>query len=129
MAVKCRDKGKQWNSGFSRPFLAQGALVTCVSAPTTIQHHQKSRSEYLFNSSLLPKPGIAILNAIAQSCSIFLDSNNNHLVKAVFKPVIYDHFCTGTTKSEIQRTASKSKNIGYSVVVLCYGKEFDPTKT
>jgi proline dehydrogenase len=50
------------------------------------------------------------------------------MVKAVIKPLIYNHFCAGTTKSEIQRTASKFKNIGYSGVILCYGKEFDPTK-
>jgi proline dehydrogenase len=50
-------------------------------------------------------------------------------VKAVVKPLIYDHFCAGTTKSEIQRTASKFKSIGYSGVILCYGKEFDPTQT
>lgn len=81
-----------------------------------------------FTSSLLSRPGIAVLNIIARSRSILLNPDKNPLVKAIVKPLIYDHFCAGITKDEIQRTASKFKNIGYSGVILCYGKEFDPTK-
>jgi proline dehydrogenase len=81
-----------------------------------------------FTSSLLSRPGIAILNVVARSRSSLLNPDKNPLVKAIVKPLVYDHFCAGITKEEIQRTSSKFKNIGYSGVILCYGKEFDPTK-
>ena len=81
-----------------------------------------------FTSPLLSKPGIAILGVIAQSRSVLLNPDKNFLVKAAIKLLIYNHFCAGTTKAEIQNTASKFKGMGYSGILLCYGKEFDPTK-
>lgn len=39
------------------------------------------------------------------------------------KPLIYNHFCAGTNKKEIDRTKVEAKQIGFSGIILCYGKE------
>ena len=39
------------------------------------------------------------------------------------KPFVYDQFCAGTNKGEIQKTMADIKRLGFAGVILCYGKE------
>lgn len=39
------------------------------------------------------------------------------------KPLIYNHFCAGTNESEIKQRVSTIRDLGFSGVILAYGKE------
>lgn len=76
-----------------------------------------------FSSPLLFKPGLNIMRTIANSHSPILNPDKNPLVGAVVKLLIYNHFCAGTNKKEIDRTKVEAKQIGFSGIILCYGRE------
>jgi hypothetical protein len=76
-----------------------------------------------FSSPLLFKPGLSIMRTIANSHSPILNPDKNPLIGAVVKLLIYNHFCAGTNKKEIDRTKVEAKQIGFSGIILCYGKE------
>lgn len=76
-----------------------------------------------FSSPLLFKPGLSIMRAVANSRSALLNPDKNPLVAAVVKPLIYNHFCAGSNKREIDKTKAEAKGIGFSGIILCYGKE------
>lgn len=76
-----------------------------------------------FSSPLLFKPGLSLMRTIANSRSTILNPDSNPLVGAIVKLFIYNHFCAGTNKKEIDRTKTEAKRIGFSGIVLCYGKE------
>ena len=76
-----------------------------------------------FSSPLLFKPGLSLMRTIANSRSAILNPDSNPLVGAIVKLFIYNHFCAGTNKKEIDRTKAEAKRIGFSGIVLCYGKE------
>ena len=76
-----------------------------------------------FSSPFLFKPGFAVLRFIANSNSRFLDVDSNPLLRAVFKPLLYDHFCAGRDHESIAKTRDCIKKTGYEGVILCYGKE------
>ena len=52
-----------------------------------------------------------------------LNPDRNALLRAVVKPFVYDRFCAGTNRLEIQAEISQIKALGFSGVILCYGKE------
>ena len=81
-----------------------------------------------FSSPILFKPGFAILRKMTISPAI-LNPDKNPLLRAIVKPTIYDHFCAGTTKSEVQKTFSNIRSLGFSGVILCYGKEIELEKS
>lgn len=76
-----------------------------------------------FSSPLLFKPGLSIMRTIANSRSALLNPDVNPIVGAVVKLFIYNHFCAGANKREIDRTKAEAKRIGFSGIILCYGKE------
>jgi len=76
-----------------------------------------------FTSPALFRPGFAVFQKIANSQSRWLNPDKNPVLRAVIRPIIYDHFCAGRNVAEIQRTSSVIKGLGFSGVVLCYGKE------
>jgi proline dehydrogenase len=76
-----------------------------------------------FSSPLLFKPGLSIMRTIANSHSPILNPDKNPLIGAVVKLLIYNHFCAGTNKKEIDRTKVEAKQIGFSGIILCYGRE------
>lgn len=76
-----------------------------------------------FTSPLLFKPGLAIFSKIAHSNSSFLNPDKNPILRAVIRPVIYDQFCAGTNEKEVHDTSRAIRQLGFSGVVLCYGKE------
>jgi proline dehydrogenase len=76
-----------------------------------------------FSSPLLFNPGLSIMRTIANSRSAILNPDSNPLIRAIVKPFIYNHFCAGTNKREIDGTKAEAKRIGFSGIILCYGKE------
>jgi proline dehydrogenase len=77
----------------------------------------------VFTSPSLFKYGVACLSKIANSQSAFLDPDKNTLLRALIKPMIYDHFCAGTNKLEIKRTLDYLKTMGFKGVILIYSRE------
>ncbi|KAI5197973.1 hypothetical protein AUEXF2481DRAFT_33421 [Aureobasidium subglaciale EXF-2481] len=77
----------------------------------------------VFTSPFLFKYGVACLSKIANSKSAILDPDKNALLRALIKPMIYDHFCAGTNKLEIKRTLDYLKTMGFKGVILIYSKE------
>lgn len=69
------------------------------------------------------------MRAVANSKSLFLNPDLNPFLRAIIKPLIYDQFCAGTSRTEIQRTIARIQNLGFAGVILCYGKEIIPSPT
>lgn len=76
-----------------------------------------------FTTPVLFRPGLAVFKAIANSKSALLNPDKNYVLGALIKPVVYDQFCAGRNVTEIKKTSSTIKGLGFSGVVLCYGKE------
>lgn len=76
-----------------------------------------------FTSPALFRPGLAVFKAIANSKSSLLNPDKNRVLGALIRPVVYDQFCAGRNVAEIQKTSATIKGLGFSGVVLCYGKE------
>lgn len=81
-----------------------------------------------FSSSILFTPGFALLKKISHSPSPILNPDKNRILRAIVKPLVYDQFCAGTNRSEIQASISQIKSLGFSGVILCYGKEIEIQK-
>ena len=81
-----------------------------------------------FSSSILFTPGFALLKRISNSPSRVLNPDKNPLLRAMVKPFVYDQFCAGRNRSEIQARMSQIKSLGFSGVILCYGKEIQIQK-
>jgi proline dehydrogenase len=77
----------------------------------------------VFTSPFLFKYGVACLSKIANSQSAILDPDKNALLRALIKPMIYDHFCAGTNKLEIKKTLDYLKTMGFKGVILIYSRE------
>ncbi|KAL8982846.1 MAG: hypothetical protein Q9205_002765 [Flavoplaca limonia] len=45
------------------------------------------------------------------------------VLRAIVRPLIYDQFCAGTNPSETRAKISQIKSLGFSGVILSYGKE------
>ncbi|PNS18122.1 Proline dehydrogenase 1, mitochondrial [Sphaceloma murrayae] len=67
--------------------------------------------------------GFAILHKITTSKSALWNPDRNPVIKAVVKPLIYDHFCAGTHEGEIRQRVAGIRDLGFSGVILAYGKE------
>lgn len=76
-----------------------------------------------FSSRILFTPGFALLRRVAGSSSRILNPDRNPMLRAILKPVVYDQFCAGTNRVEIQARISQIRSLGFSGVILCYGKE------
>lgn len=76
-----------------------------------------------FTSPLLFRPGLAVFSKVAHSHSAFLNPDKNPILRAVIRPIIYDQFCAGVNEAEVRETSRAIKQLGFSGVVLCYGKE------
>ncbi|KAF2174008.1 hypothetical protein M409DRAFT_62192 [Zasmidium cellare ATCC 36951] len=77
----------------------------------------------LFTSPLLFRVGMTVLSGIANSRSALLNPDANPILRALVKPLVYDQFCAGTNQHEIYKTRDTIKRMGFSGIILCYGKE------
>ncbi|OQV04946.1 hypothetical protein CLAIMM_09756 [Cladophialophora immunda] len=76
-----------------------------------------------FTSPLLFRPGFALFQRIAHSQSAWLNPDRNPFLRAVVHPLVYKQFCAGRNRAEIGKTSSEIRRLGFSGVVLCYGRE------
>lgn len=77
----------------------------------------------LFTSPALYNAGLKCFSWIANSQSAILNPDKNILLRAVIRPLIYNQFCAGTNKAEVEKTIADMKRMGYAGVIMCYGKE------
>lgn len=66
---------------------------------------------------------MALFEKIANSSSVWLNPDKNPLLRMIIHPIVYKHFCAGRNKQEIAHTSAEIRRLGFSGVVLCYGKE------
>ena len=76
-----------------------------------------------FTNPLLFRPGLAVFEKIANSSSAWLNPDRNPLLRSTIYPLVYKQFCAGRNKTEIGQTSSEVRRLGFSGIVLCYGKE------
>ncbi|KAH0841338.1 proline oxidase Put1 [Fonsecaea pedrosoi] len=76
-----------------------------------------------FTSPWLFRPGFAVFEKIAHSQSAWLNPDRNPLVRAIVHPLVYKQFCAGRNQKEIGQTSAEIRRLGFSGVVLCYGRE------
>ena len=82
----------------------------------------------LFISPTLIKLALPIMSRIANSQSLFLSPERNGFVRFLVKRLFYDHFCAGANRHEITKTRQAIKGMGFSGIILCYGREIQVTK-
>ena len=69
------------------------------------------------------KFALRTLSHIANSQSVILDPDRNPVLHFFLRKTFYDHFCAGETPDEVHSTLRRLKDIGFSGVMLAYGKE------
>lgn len=60
---------------------------------------------------------------LVNSNSTLLNPAKNSLVNYLLRISIYNHFCAGTNETEVRRTVSDMKGLGFTGVILGYGRE------
>ncbi|KAJ9608627.1 proline dehydrogenase [Cladophialophora chaetospira] len=76
-----------------------------------------------FTRPILFRCGFAVFEKIAKSPSPWLNPDRNPLLRAAIYPLIYKQFCAGRNQTEIGQTSAEIRGLGFSGIVLCYGKE------
>lgn len=79
--------------------------------------------DLFFRSPMLIRYGLAFMKRVANSRSFILNPDKNILLRRVIRPLIYDQFCAGANKREVEKTITDIKRMGYSGVILSYSKE------
>jgi len=96
---------------------------SCLGRLPTLSILRSLFLSVFFTSPLLFRPGLAVFQAIANSPSRWLNPDKNPFLRAAIRPIVYDQFCAGRNAAEINKTSQAIKSLGFSGVVLCYGKE------
>lgn len=76
-----------------------------------------------FTSPLLFRLGFAVFHKVANTQSAWLNPDQNPLLRTTIYPLVYKQFCAGRSKAEITQTSAEIRGLGFSGVVLCYGRE------
>lgn len=76
------------------------------------------------SSPYLLIPSLRFLSLLAHSNSSWLQ--HNRVLHFILKKTFYKQFCAGETPAEVQRTAAKLKEVGFTGVILAYAKEIVP---
>lgn len=77
----------------------------------------------LSSSPALLSMALRTLSYLAHSPSLMLNPERNPLLHLFLKKAFYDQFCAGETPSEVRETIQRLKQVGFSGVMLAYGKE------
>lgn len=78
-----------------------------------------------FSSPVLFRLGFPFLRLIATSKSRILNPDKNLLLRAIIRPLIYDQFCAGVNKDQVQSKIASTTAIGFSGVILGAGREVE----
>jgi proline dehydrogenase len=60
---------------------------------------------------------------MANSKSVILNPDKNRLVGGLMRVLFYNHFCAGRSDSEVKKTVSTMKEMGFKGVILGYARE------
>jgi hypothetical protein len=96
------------------------------SAPLAIMPTPALLRSLLFTSvmsSPLLGPSLALMKWLVESKSALLSPARNPLVNYLLRISIYNHFCAGTNETEVRRTVGDMKQLGFTGVILGYGRE------
>lgn len=77
----------------------------------------------IFRYPSLSTVGVSFMKKLTAARWKILSPDKNAVLNAIIKSLIYNQFCAGTTPNEIQKTKSRIKSLGFSGIILCYGKE------
>lgn len=108
---------------------ASSILLPKASAETALSRlptHHIIRSlvlGYVLTLPRLSRIGIWALSALARTKLELFNADRNLALRAVIKPLIYDQFCAGTKKTEIEDQLNDIRKSGFSGAILGYGKE------
>lgn len=136
---ECFKSSKRWQSTATTIAAPSSAIPVTASSTTSIATPVQATSALkrltawhlmrniilsaVLTRPLIYKPALATVQKIANSNSRFLNPDNNPVLRAWLKPLLYDHFCAGVNKQEIASTTNQVRKLGFAGVILCYGKE------
>lgn len=63
------------------------------------------------------------MTRIAKSKSVILNPDKNHFMRGLMRILFYNHFCAGSTESQVKNTISTMKEMGFKGVILGYARE------
>jgi hypothetical protein len=107
-------------SGTTKPESLSGPPLARLSTASILRSLLLST---FFTSPVLFKPGFALFHKIGTSQSPWLNPDRNPVLRAVIYHLVYKQFCAGRNKAEIAMTSAMIRQLGFSGVVLCYGRE------
>ncbi|CAI6090792.1 unnamed protein product [Clonostachys chloroleuca] len=78
----------------------------------------------------LMKPCLTFLNAVTRSKSGIINADRNPILNRVLRWTIYNQFCAGSNSTEVSRSMSELRQLGYRGVILGFAKEIvlDPSE-
>ncbi|KAI0393738.1 proline dehydrogenase [Xylariaceae sp. FL0594] len=80
-------------------------------------------STTISSSPLLLRPSLAVMSALAYSDRAILNTDKNPVLSWFLKKTFYPQFCAGENAAEVRRTVNGLKQIGFTGVILGYGRE------
>ncbi|GAM90418.1 hypothetical protein ANO11243_084610 [Dothideomycetidae sp. 11243] len=120
---------RRWQSTIAAPSGKIETLAAAASKPSPLSRLPTAaiiRTLVLGSIMTFPtlyRMGMSLFSRAANSRSPLLDADKNFLLRWLVRPLIYDQFCAGTTLSEVRKTIAGLRKMGYSGVILNYGKE------
>ncbi|KUJ24433.1 FAD-linked oxidoreductase [Mollisia scopiformis] len=75
------------------------------------------------SSTLLLPPSLYIMAKLAHTNLPILSPDTNPVLQHFLKRTFYRQFCAGENSSEVHKTASNLRSLGFSGVILAYAKE------
>lgn len=67
--------------------------------------------------------GMRVLKRLTTTKNPLLDPDRNWVLNRILRTTLYDHFCGGWQRDQIQGCLNKVKSIGYAGVILQYARE------
>ena len=74
-------------------------------------------------SPVLLPPALALLSRIAHAQDTLFSLDRNPLLRFAVKKMLYQQFCAGENAAEVTRSCDRLRRLGFTGVILCYGKE------
>ena len=68
-------------------------------------------------------PSLVAIGAITRSKSRILNPDRNLFLNQVLRWSIFDHFCPGSTETQVSRTIARLKKMGFHGIILGFSKE------
>lgn len=78
---------------------------------------------YCFSSPRLLKLSLNFMSVVVNSKSSLLSPDRNPIVGAILRAMIYNQFCAGDNAGDVRRSIQRTKDMGYSGVILGFSRE------